>query len=133
MKSDRYNKGMDVIRRQLGPEADQYVAKINAISEVFGRINVEFPFGDLYSRPLLSPKIREMITLSALTVQGSSIPELRVHIKGALQLGVTRAEVLEIITQMIAYCGFPAATNALLTAQEIFDELDQEGHHEQQK
>ena len=66
-----------------------------------------------------------MITLSALTVQGYAIPELRVHLKAALHVGVTREEILEIITQMLAYCGFPAATNALLTAQEVFDEIDQ--------
>ena len=133
MKSERYEKGLEIIRRQLGPEADGYIARINAISEIFGRVNVEFPFGDLYSRSVLDPKIREMITISALTVQGSSIPELRVHIKGALYNGVTREEILEIITQMLAYCGFPAATNALLTAQEIFDEIDKEASDAKQK
>ena len=125
MNSERYKQGMDIMRRQLGPDADQYVANINVISEIFGRVNVEFPFADLYSRPVLDPKTREMITLSALTVQGYAIPELRVHLKAALHVGVTREEILEIITQMLAYCGFPAATNALLTAQEVFDEIDQ--------
>lgn len=115
---------MEIIRRQLGPEADSYVEKIKSISPIFGRVNVEFPFGDLYSRTILDPKIREMITVAALTVQGSSLKELKVHIKGALYNGVTREEILEIITQMIAYCGFPAATNALLVAQDLFDELD---------
>jgi 4-carboxymuconolactone decarboxylase len=133
VNSERYEKGLEIIRRQLGPEADGYIARINAISEIFGRVNVEFPFGDLYSRSVLCPKIREMITISALTVQGSSIPELRVHIKGALYNGVTREEILEIITQMLAYCGFPAATNALVTAQEIFDEMDKDACDAKQK
>lgn len=124
MDSERYKKGMELMRAQLGPMADQYVDKINAISEIFGRVNVEFPFGDLYSRSILDPKTRKMITLSALTVQGSSLLELSTHIKGALHIGITREEVLEIITQMIAYCGFPAATNALFTAQAVFDEMD---------
>ncbi|CEG58566.1 carboxymuconolactone decarboxylase family protein [Legionella fallonii] len=124
MENERYKKGMEIIRRQLGPEADGYVEKIKKISEIFGRVNVEFPFADLYSRTVIDPKTREMITIGALTVQGYSQPELRVHIKGALYNGVTREEILEIITQMLAYCGFPAATNALLTAQEVFDELD---------
>lgn len=124
MDSERYKKGMEIIRRQLGPEADGYVEKIKGISEIFGRVNVEFPFGDLYSRNIIDPKTREMITIAALTVQGYSQPELKVHIKGALYNGVTREEVLEIITQMLAYCGFPAATNALIAAQELFDELD---------
>ncbi|BCA94414.1 4-carboxymuconolactone decarboxylase [Legionella antarctica] len=124
MDSERYTKGMEIMRRQLGPEADDYAKKIKGMSEIFAKINVEFPFGDLYSRDILDPKMREMLTIAALTVQGYSQVELKVHIKGALYNGVTREEILEIITQMLAYCGFPAATNALLTAQEVFDELD---------
>ena len=73
--------------------------------------------------------------MAALTVQGFSLPELKLHIKAALRCGASRGEVAEIITQMIAYCGFPAATNALMTMKEVFDEIDaaasrrsQEGH-----
>jgi 4-carboxymuconolactone decarboxylase len=53
-------------------------------------------------------------------VQGFSLPQLKIHIDAALRTGATRAEVVEIITQMIAYCGFPAATNALMTAEAVF-------------
>jgi 4-carboxymuconolactone decarboxylase len=59
-------------------------------------------------------------------VQGFSLPELRLHIKAAVRCGASRAEVVEVITQMIAYVGFPAATNALMTMKEVFDELDAE-------
>lgn len=124
MNEDRYQKGMEIMRKQLGPDADNYVAKLTTISKEFAQINVEFPFGDIYSRPLLGPKIREMITLAALTVQGYAIAELKIHIKAALHLGITRDEILEIIIQMLAYCGFPAATNALLAAQEVFDDIN---------
>jgi 4-carboxymuconolactone decarboxylase len=62
--------------------------------------------------------------VAALTVQGFSLPELRLHINAALRCGATRGEVAEIITQMIAYCGFPAATNALMTMKEVFDSID---------
>ena len=57
-------------------------------------------------------------------MQGFALPELKVHVKGALNTGSERAEILEIITQMIADCSFPAATNALLATKEVFDELD---------
>ena len=53
-----------------------------------------------------------------------ALPELVVHTKGALNCGATREEILEVVIQMIAYCGFPAATNALKTIQETFDEMD---------
>ena len=87
-------------------------------------MNVEFPFGELYTRDILDDKTRELCTVAALTVQGFALPELRVHVKGALNCGASREEIVEVITQMIAYCGFPAATNGLLAAKEVFDELD---------
>jgi 4-carboxymuconolactone decarboxylase len=62
--------------------------------------------------------------VAALTVQGFALPELKLHVQAALRAGASRGEVAEIITQMIAYCGFPAATNALMTMKEAFDAFD---------
>jgi len=90
-------------------------------------VNVTFPFAELYTRDVIDLKTRELCTVAALTVQGFSLPELKLHIKAALRCGASRAQVAEIITQMIAYCGFPAATNALMTMKEAFDEVDAAG------
>ena len=62
--------------------------------------------------------------MAALTVQGFALPELKIHTRAALNCGATRLEIIEVITQMIAYCGFPAATNALMTMKQAFDEVD---------
>ena len=62
--------------------------------------------------------------MAALTVQGFPLPELKLHIDAALRTGAWREEVLEVITQMIAYAGHPAATNALMTAQAVFEDHD---------
>lgn len=125
MVSERYRKGLAEMRRHLGTaEADDYLARINEISSEFAKVNVEFPFGELYSRDILDDKTRELCAVAALTVLGFALPELRVHVKGALNCGATREEIVEIITQMIAYCGFPAATNALLAAKEVFESID---------
>jgi 4-carboxymuconolactone decarboxylase len=115
---------MDEIRLQLGPVADSYIAKIKALAPEFAWVNVTFPFGELYTRDVVDMKTRELCTVAALTVQGFSLPQLRLHVKAALRSGASRAEVAEIITQMIAYAGFPAATNALMTMKEAFDDLD---------
>ncbi|NOR58341.1 MAG: carboxymuconolactone decarboxylase family protein, partial [Sulfurimonas sp.] len=64
---------------------------------------------------------QELITVSALTVLGYAIPQLKVHVDAALNRGATKEQVIATITQMIDYCGFPAATNALLAAKEVFD------------
>jgi 4-carboxymuconolactone decarboxylase len=128
MSSRRFRQGMEEMRKHLGPQADVYVDRLTAISPEFAKVNVEFPFGELYRRDVLDDKTRELCTLAALTVQGFSLPELRIHTHAALNCGATRIEVIEVITQMIAYCGFPAATNALLCARDVFAELDEDAY-----
>ncbi|MEI6030839.1 MAG: carboxymuconolactone decarboxylase family protein [Synechococcaceae cyanobacterium ELA739] len=122
--SKLYAKGLEEMRRHLGPQADQLIGRIEAISAEFAKVNVEFPYGELYTRQVLDPRVRELCTVAALTVQGFSSPQLKLHIAAALHCGASKEEVIEIITQMIAYAGFPAATNALLAAGEVFDQLE---------
>lgn len=122
-----YQRGMTELHKQLGPMADDYIQRIKRLAPEFAWVNVTFPFGELYTRDVVDLKTRELCTIAALTVQGFSLPELKIHIDAALRTGATRAEVVEIITQMIAYCGFPAATNALMTAEEVFALHDEAG------
>jgi len=125
--SAEYQRGMAEIRKQLGPMADSYIRNIKSLAPEFAWVNVTFPFGELYTRDVIDLKTRELCTVAALTVQGFSLPELKLHVKAALRCGASRGEVAEIITQMIAYCGFPAATNALMTMKQAFDEVDGAG------
>ena len=122
--SVEYQRGMNEIRKLLGPMADSYIEKIKALAPEFAWVNVTFPFGELYTRDVLDLKTRELCTVAALTVQGFSLPELKLHIHAALRCGASREEVIEVITQMIAYAGFPAATNALMTADAVFQDHD---------
>ncbi len=117
----RYKKGIEEMRRHLGSKADEYVETIRKVAPKFAKVNVEFAFGDLYGDETLDQKTRELATVAALTVQGFSIPQLKIHIDAALRCGASKAEIVEIITQMIAYCGFPAATNAIMAAKEVFE------------
>ena len=70
---------------------------------------IEFPFGDIYSRPGLDLRSREIAVVAALTAMGNAAPQLKVHIQGALNVGVSRTEIVETIMQMAVYAGFPAA------------------------
>ncbi len=124
MAEELYEKGMEEMRKHFGAEADAHIERIREISPEFARVNVEFPFGNLYRRSVLDEKTRELCTVAALTTQGFGLPELKSHVRGALNCGATRDEISEVILQMIAYCGFPAATNALFSTKEVFDELD---------
>ena len=119
--SAAYQRGMEELHKHLGPMADAYIQKIKALAPEFAWVNVTFPFGELYARNVVDAKTRELCTVAALTVQGFALPQLKLHVEAALRCGATRDEIVEIITQMIAYCGCPAATNALMTAKAVFD------------
>jgi 4-carboxymuconolactone decarboxylase len=58
---------------------------------------------------------------------GTAAPQLKVHIHGALNVGCTRQEVVEVIIQMAVYAGFPAALNGIFVAKEVFEERDEKG------
>jgi 4-carboxymuconolactone decarboxylase len=96
-------------------------------NHAFGLPAIEFPFGDIYCRPGLDLKSREIATVAALTALGSATPQLKVHIHGALNVGLSRREVVEAIIQMAVYVGFPAALNGTFAAKEVFQERDEKG------
>lgn len=103
---------------------------VDALADVapdFARLLIEFPFGDVYSRPGLALRDREIATVAALTAIGHAPAQLKVHVQAALNVGLTRDEITEVIMQMAVYAGFPAALNGLFAAKEVFAENDAEG------
>ena len=121
-EDSRYGRGLAKMREIFGPEAETAVKALAATSPDLARYLVEFPFGDIYPRPSLDAKTREMLTVAALTVLGYPQAELKDHIRGALNVGCGREEIIEIITQMAVYAGFPAALEATKTAAAVFAE-----------
>jgi 4-carboxymuconolactone decarboxylase len=124
---DRYQRGWEKLREIDGEAGERVVASLQDIAPDFGRYLIEFPFGDIYSRPGLDLKSREIAVVAALTALGNAAPQLKVHIHGALNVGCTRQEVVEVIMQMAVYAGFPAALNGLFAAKEVFRERDESG------
>ncbi len=96
------------------------MAALADIAPDFARYLVEFPFGDIYTRPGLDLRAREIATIAALTAMGNAAPQLKVHIAAGLNGGLSREEIVEIIMQMAVYAGFPAALNGLFAAKEVF-------------
>jgi 4-carboxymuconolactone decarboxylase len=123
---DRYTKGLKNLEK-IHPEASKALMEsLKNIAPDLGRFVVEFPYGDIYERPGLDLKSREIATIAALTAIGDTKPELKDHIKGALNVGCERQEIIEVIIQMAAYAGFPRAINGMNIAKEVFEELDNE-------
>ena len=121
---DRYTKGLKNLEK-IHPEASKALMEsLKDIAPDLGRFVVEFPYGDIYERPGLDLKSREIATIAALTAIGDTKPELKDHIKGALNVGCERQEIIEVIIQMAVYAGFPRAINGINIAKEVFEELD---------
>ena len=127
MPPNRYEQGLAKLQEIDGDAGVRVIDSLRDIAPDFARYLIEFPFGDIYSRPGLDLKSREIAVVAALTALGNAAPQLKVHIQGALNVGVTRNEVVEVIMQMAVYAGFPAALNGLTAAKEVF--AADEGHH----
>jgi len=121
-EESRYDRGLATMRTMFGTGIDAALKGLEAASPDLARCLVEFPFADVYARPGLDLKTREMLTVAALTVLGYPQAELKDHICGALHVGCTPDQILEIILQMAVYAGFPAALVAVKTAASVFGE-----------
>jgi 4-carboxymuconolactone decarboxylase len=119
---DRYARGLDALRAVDGPEGVRVVTSLDDIAPDLGRYLVEYVFGDVYARDGLDLATRELASVAMCTALGTAAPQLRVHIRGFLNVGGTREEVVELMTQLAGYAGFPAALNGVAAAREIFAE-----------
>jgi 4-carboxymuconolactone decarboxylase len=127
MSNDRYDRGLEKLREIDGEAGERVIESLKDVAPDLGRYTIEFPFGDVYRRPGLDLKSREVATVAALTALGNAAPQLKVHIHGALNVGCSRQEIVEVIIQMAVYAGFPAALNGMAAAKEVFKERDMAG------
>jgi len=105
-----------------GEAGEKVIRALADVAPDFAEYLFEFPFGDIYSRPGLDVRSREVATIAALTAMGNALPQLKVHIAAGLNVGLSRTEIVEIIIQMAVYAGFPAALNGLFAAKEVFSD-----------
>ncbi|MRT11061.1 carboxymuconolactone decarboxylase family protein [Enterobacteriaceae bacterium RIT711] len=120
MESERYLRGLEKLKEVDGHAGENVIKSLSDIAPDFARLLIEFPFGDIYSRPGLDLKAREIAVVAALTALGNATPQLKVHIQGALNVGCSEQEIIEVIMQMAVYAGFPCALNGLFAAKEVF-------------
>ncbi|MEL6523186.1 MAG: carboxymuconolactone decarboxylase family protein [Pseudomonadota bacterium] len=96
--------------------------RYDALLPGFSRSLIEVAYGHFYTRPGLDDKTRYLATIAALTaLGGQTAPQLKIHVKNALNAGAEPTEIAEVIHQMALYGGFPAMINALNAAIEVFD------------
>jgi 4-carboxymuconolactone decarboxylase len=116
----RLERGRRALARIDGEAGQNVIAALADIAPDFATYVLEFPFGDIYSRPGLSVRDREIAAIASLAAMGNATPQLKVHIEAGLNVGLTREEITEILMQMAVYAGFPAALNGLFAAKDVF-------------
>lgn len=125
MENEKYSRGLEILK-SIDPDAgDRTKASLGEIAPDMVNYLMEFVFGEISARPRLDMKLREITAVAALTAIGTAPNQLKVHIKGALNNGYTREEVVEVIMQTLVYAGFPAALTGLRLANEVFKGLDE--------
>jgi 4-carboxymuconolactone decarboxylase len=120
MDTERYQRGWEKLKEVDGKAGEKVIDSLRDIAPDFARLLIEFPFGDIYSRPGLDLRTRELAVVAALTALGNAAPQLKVHIHAAHNVGCSKEEIVEVIMQMAVYAGFPAALNGLFAAKEVF-------------
>lgn len=131
-KTEHYERGLAKLKEIDGEAGEQVVNGLKDISPELSKFIIEYSFGEVYSLNSLDNKSKEIVAVSSLIAQGA-IPQLKVHLHGALNTGSTINEVKEIILQMSVYCGFPKCINAMNALREVLNErkvkgiIDEEG------
>ncbi|MHA6757893.1 carboxymuconolactone decarboxylase family protein [Streptacidiphilus sp. PAMC 29251] len=123
-KQDRYEVGLKVLQQIDGEAGQRVVDAMADVSPELGHQVVAWAFGDMYARPELAPRDRQLVTLGVLTALGGCEIELEVHINAALNIGLTPVEISEVLLHAAVYCGMPRAINATLVAKKVFGERD---------
>ncbi|MHC1724840.1 MAG: carboxymuconolactone decarboxylase family protein [Syntrophobacteraceae bacterium] len=118
--ADRRARGEKALGQITGQGGKEVVDGLKDIAPDLAAWILDFAYADVFSRPQLDLRTRELTTVSALTAMGTAAPQLKVHIVGALNVGCKPEEIVETILQMTVYSGFPSAINAINAAREVF-------------
>ena len=120
---DLFARGLALRRDVLGPEyVDKSLQSANEFMMAFQRITTEWCWGYAWTRPGLDRKTRSLINLAMLTALNRS-PEIKLHVRGALNNGVTVDEIKEVLLHATIYCGIPAGLDAFKAANEVLKEV----------
>lgn len=125
MNQDRFQNGLDKLMEYTltdNKEISTHLKISEALEDIapdVGKYIIEFAYGEIYSRKGLTNKQRALVTISSLVTQGTE-PQLELHINTGLTAGLTEEEIVESITHLIPYTGFPRVLNALTVAKKVF-------------
>jgi 4-carboxymuconolactone decarboxylase len=124
MTSELFEKGLKVRREVLGAEyVDASISQADDFSRPLQELVTEYCWGNVWSRPGLDRKTRSLLNLAMLTALNRP-HEVKLHVRGALNNGCSKNDIMEVLLQTAIYCGVPAAMDSLRGAKEIFQEVE---------
>jgi 4-carboxymuconolactone decarboxylase len=119
--NERYERGWNRLKEVDGEQGERVINSLQNIAPDLGRFVIEFAFGDIYTRPGLDLKQRQLVTLSSLITMGGCEPQLEVHVNAALNVGLSPREIVETVIHCAPYTGFPRVLNAIRVVQGVFE------------
>jgi len=123
MNRDAFEKGLKTRREVLGAEyVDQAIRNADDFNLPLQELVTEYCWNEIWNRPGLDRKTRSIVNLAMLTALNRP-HELKLHVKGAMNNGLSKNEIAEIFLQSAIYCGVPAAIDSFRTAKDVFKEM----------
>jgi len=122
MNKELYDSGLQTRREVLGAEyVDASIRSADDFSMPMQELVTQYCWGDVWNRPGLDRRTRSLLNLAMITALNRP-HELRLHVRGAINNGVTKDEIKEVFLQAAVYCGVPAAIDSFRNAREVFKE-----------
>lgn len=121
-RQQRFAHGREVLDAVDGEAGANVIDALADVSPELAHQVVAWAFGEMYARPTLQPRDRQLVTLGILTALGGCEPQLDVHVNAALNVGLAPAAITEAMLHAAVYCGFPRALNATFAAKKVFAE-----------
>jgi 4-carboxymuconolactone decarboxylase len=127
MSDDLFETGLEIRRAVLGRDyVDGAIAAADDFNRPMQELVTEYCWGKIWGRSGLDRRTRSFLNLAMITALNRP-HELKLHVKGAIRNGVSKAEIAEVFLQAAVYCGVPAAIDSFRVAREAFKEMDGEG------
>jgi 4-carboxymuconolactone decarboxylase len=123
VSDDRYERGWEKVRELAGEEGERVIENLRGLSPDLARLVVEFGYGDVYTRPELPLRDRQLIAIAALTALGGAEAQIEYHVRIALNAGVEPAEIVETLIHTTPFVGFARALNASRAMRRAFAAL----------
>ncbi|AWP23382.1 carboxymuconolactone decarboxylase [Acidiferrobacter sp. SPIII_3] len=122
MESTRYQTGFNYLCHVEGAHHPSIVDALAEIAPDLASLVIRFVYGEIYPRPHLTLKERQLVAVATLATLGNARPQLKFHIAGALNVGCSSQEIIELMLHLVIYAGFPAGLNGVWAAQEVFQD-----------